>query len=100
MMQLIGAKDFPVQISFWQQSVRHWTRSIGLWCCLMVGVVMVAEVNDRRGPLAEASVLAASDAIPGKVAGRSIVASPQVTLTYSTLDLSALGASAYGDGEF
>lgn len=80
--------------SFLKENIRHWTRSVGLWCCLMVGVVTFAQFKPVQQPLAAASLTADVHTAPlANVDAR-------VTLSYSTLDLSAHTNSAYGDYEF
>lgn len=78
---------------------RHWMTSIGLWCCLMIGVVSVAH---SKQPRAKVQIAASSITMPSptnapRVDGASV--DSRVTLTFKTLDLSTLNAAAYGDGE-
>lgn len=101
MMQLTGVKDpIPVQKSFWQENVRHWKYSVGVWCCLMLGVITMANSKAPHAdlPLATANISGALKLTPVQATARGV--NPQVTLSYSTLDVTALNASSYGDIEF
>lgn len=99
-MQLTGVKDSAVQKSFWQENVCHWKRSVGVWCCLMLGVVTMANSKTPRPnlPVTTASISGSLALAPSHA--RAGVVNPRVTLSYSTLDVTALNASAYGDIEF
>jgi len=90
----------PVKKSFWEENVCHWKRSVGVWCCLMLGVVVVANSKTPQAKLshAAASTTGQLSLMPAHVTTRDL--NPAVTLSYSTLDVTELNASAYGDMEF
>ncbi len=89
-----------MQKSFWEENVSYWKRSVGLWCCLMLGVVTLA---NSKAP--HADQIGATASVAGPVTLLSAHASAgevnsNVTLSYTTLDVTTLNASAYGDIEF
>ncbi len=86
--------------SFWEENICRWKRTVGLWCCLMLGVVMAANSTDTRTkpPHVIASVSGQVSLVPVHATAHNI--NPSVTLSYSTLDVTGLNASAYGDVEF
>ena len=85
--------------SFWQENVRHWKRSVGLWCCLMVGVVSFAQSKPPRAELSLATASTTASPVALLARNSSSRSSSAVTLRYETMDLSALNVSAYGDVE-
>lgn len=88
-----------MQNSLWHEDLRFWKRSVGVWACLIVAVVIAGQPGQTD---ADTGMHMASMTSPSKLVlpAQQSGANPTVTLTYSTLDLSSLNAASFGDQEF